>query len=302
MEIGQASVVRKHFPNATFSEYGTIAWGIPNNCVPDSNGFNICNVSTPPASTTPSGTGLAIAGTVQSPPIYMAIGKGFAAWLKTYEGVDAYALTAFNAARAMVNTVRAGVFAAATKTPPEPMRPYLSYKSFPNSLGKASDYYQEMVLHAALAGASVFNLWNTHANATLGDNAVVGGTLAELEVVVGGGPRRSQDRTLASWTDGFLLSRAFLLPSGNHSAAAASDGRCVWRFSPDMTGMPASARPAQFVASRPGDGFVALSVRGVNVTIPGAAVRAGPGVSARGLWIEQQGAGGDNVCPSTRDE
>ena len=81
----------------------------------------------------------------------------------------------------------------------------------------------------------------------------------------------------------------------------------MWRFSPDMTGMPASARPAQFVASRPGDGFVALSVRGVNVTIPGAAVRAGPGVSTRGLWIEQRPSASPALgcagrCPCTRTQ
>ena len=100
-----------------------------------------------------------------------------------------------HSARAMVNHVRSGILEAAnTSTPTPAMRPYLSYKSFPPSLCKDSDYYQETIFHAGLAGARVFNLWNTHANATLGDNAIVGATLAELSEVLpagsGGGHTR----------------------------------------------------------------------------------------------------------------
>ena len=112
----------------------------------------------------------------------MGMTSGLADALKLYFGVEAYPVTPFNAARQAVNVVRAGILGAGAAKSSVAMMPYLAYKSYKNSRTNESDAYQELILHAAVAGVDRFLMWNTHAVGD--DNPVVSRALDELEAVI----------------------------------------------------------------------------------------------------------------------
>ena len=200
IEVGQTAPVRKHFPNAVFSEYGAAVAGGPALAVPSSTGFDADNVSCPPASDTPSDNNgdtnssrVALPGGTQSPEFYFDISSALAKTLKHSYGVNDYPITAFNAARHAVNSLRSKILAAARLRLPQPVKPgseyyrdlnyrtvpYIPYKSYKNSKTNASDYYQEFILHAGLMGVDRFLMWNTHAVGN--DNIDASRSFDELE-------------------------------------------------------------------------------------------------------------------------
>ena len=88
----KASVVAKHFPDATFTEYGASVPGWRDHCSPTTSGFNDGNVSMPAAGVTPDNSAAPIpsAGTraaAQSPSLYMDVSDGLAQTLKQYYDV-----------------------------------------------------------------------------------------------------------------------------------------------------------------------------------------------------------------------
>ena len=168
-------------------------------------------------------------------------------------------------------------------------------------------------------------MWNTHA--VEGDDEVVSATLAEMSEIVGvegwrwhdlapsaatAGDTSSSSSSSSSslsassvlpappavvsgevhnWNDGFMLT----------AASTGSSGRCVYRFSPDLTAIPSGHAHSLSMSLRylsnvtEGDGTVTTTIR-VNTTVVklrNASVRLpeanAPPASKDGLWIVQYG-------------
>jgi hypothetical protein len=127
IDVGQASVVRRHFPSAGFSEYGLSINGGPMSAAsPTSNGFLINVTAFPATSITPGPNRAGIPGTMQSPALYQDESAGLAKILKQKFRVRAYPVTPFNAARQAVNTVRSAILGAAGANSSIEMVPYLA--------------------------------------------------------------------------------------------------------------------------------------------------------------------------------
>eukprot|EP00039_Didymoeca_costata_P014135 m.225217 g.225217 ORF g.225217 m.225217 type:complete len:619 (+) comp15955_c0_seq5:77-1933(+) len=290
INIGQVQPVLSLFPNVLFSEYDA-SFDSAKYCVPDSGGFPGCNVTTPPSSSTPSGNGMAIPGSIQSPAIYLDMQQGFSQWVEKTQNVKSYPLTAFNAAKWGVNKLRSIVLSTPNTTSENGRKysvaAYISYKSYKSSLANNSDYYQEMLIHTALAGSTRFLMWNTHA--VLDDNPVVSRTLDELNNIVTPAQRIWQDQELLGWDLGYMMTHVLV---SNTSTHGGSGMKCFWRFSPDLTG-EATKTPQSFVTSKPSDSFVSISIpnpdgTNVNITISKCrVVLSASNVSRNGMWIVQ---------------
>ena len=105
--------VRKHFPEAVFSEYGaSVSGGFG---VPTVSGVyrqRHGNYTAPPAADSPTGQQVALPGGTQSPKFYFDITSGLSKTLKETFGVEHYPVTAFNAARHAVNALRSHILGA----------------------------------------------------------------------------------------------------------------------------------------------------------------------------------------------
>ena len=219
-------------------------------------------------------------------------GKGLAEILKAKWGVKSYPITPFNAARQAINTVRSGVLGGEAAKSDITMVPYLAYQSYAHQVTNASDDYQEVIMHAAVAGVDRFLMWNTHAVGD--DNPVVSRSLDELEEVISAlqgatGKRTWVHQGLADWTAGFILS------------ATQVGSKCIWRF---------SAQVKADVTVKAAGGSVVLSGmvntdtgKAESVTIPHAHVTKPKMVAApAGMWVLQDSArgaqaGSDGACP-----
>ena len=113
IEVGQTAPVRKHFPEAVFSEYGaSVSGGFG---VPTTSGVyhqRHGNYTAPPAADSPTGQQVALPGGTQSPKFYFDITSGLSKTLKETFGVEHYPLTAFNAARHAINALRSHILGA----------------------------------------------------------------------------------------------------------------------------------------------------------------------------------------------
>jgi hypothetical protein len=268
---GQAAPIMAAFPGARFAEYDAVL-SSPSHCVPNSNGILFCSALPlsgalePGIRATRAEESAAVRPLFnsQNSAMYMDIAAGFGATLVRDFGVRSYPLTPFNAARAMVNRLMAGVLVANDNSACEPMA-YLAWKHYGTTStdNMASDAYQEMIFHAGLGGVAKFLMWNTHAVA--GDNDVLSASLAEMSLVVGAEgwtwrhPAAAAAAAAAAsstlrpavasevvhdWNDGFILTGASTGTGSGSSSSSSSSGdsghghRCVYRFSPDLTSTP----------------------------------------------------------------
>lgn len=352
---GQAAPIMEEFPEARFSEYDAVL-SSPSNCVPNSNGIMFCSAlplsgALEPGVTTRAGTSeFALAANRSLPAVrplfnsqnsamYMDIAAGFGAALVRDFGVSSYPLNPFNAARAMVNRLMAGIVIANNNSACEPMA-YLAWKHYgtPSINNMSSDAYQEMIFHSGLGGVSKFLMWNTHAVA--GDNEVVSASLAEMNMVVGSGGwtwnHPTAPSTIASeahnWDESFMLTGASTGSSNSSSSGDRRGHRCVYRFSPDLSDVPISSgdrggqerlsmlRRRYLSQNKESDGSMTITIR-VNtttVTLPNATVWFPPRptvetvvaakattkavalASIDGLWIVQHGQGQRQACVAER--
>ena len=291
IDVGQASIVRKHFPHAGFSEYGLSINGGPGAASPSSSGFLI-NTSLPAETLVPGPNRVGIPGTMQSPALYMDQGKGLAEILKAKWGVKSYPITPFNAARQAINTVRSGILGGEAAKSDIVMVPYLAYQSYDHQVTNASSWYQETIMHAAVAGVDRFLLWNTHAVGD--DNPVVSRSFDELEEVISTQQGATGKRTwvhqgLTDWAAGFMLS------------ATQIGKKCVWRFSAQVKAeVTIKATRGSVVLS----GMINTNTgQAESVTIPKAEVTKPKMVAAPGgVWVLQDSArgaqaGSAEACP-----
>ena len=166
IQQGQAAPIMEAFPEVRFAEYDAVL-SSPSHCIPNSNGILFCSalplsgalepgVAVPAPAVTavaeaaaPHGSpGGALLFNSQNTAMYMDIAAGFGPTLEREFGVTSYPLTAFNAARAMVNRLMAGILVANNSTACEPMA-YLAWKHYgAPSIDNMSDAYQEMIFHA----------------------------------------------------------------------------------------------------------------------------------------------------------
>jgi hypothetical protein len=292
IDVGQASIVRKHFPNAGFSEYGLSINGGPDYPSPTSSGF-LVNASLPPAAITPGPNQVGIPGTMMSPALYMDQGAGLAKILKEKFGTKSYPVSPFNAARQAINAVRSGILGGEAAASDIEMVPYLAYKTYKEQKTNASDDYQEVIMHAAVAGVDRFLMWNTHAVGD--DNPVVSRSLDELEEIIamkqGTGNRTWVHQGLADWAAGYML-------SGTQVGTA-----CLWRFTPQVK---ADATVKSAGGSVVMSGMVNTNTgKAESVMIPTAKVIKPKMLAApAGLWVLQDSVGGvsegsPGACPFT---
>jgi cytochrome c553/chitodextrinase len=191
----------------------------------------------------------------------------------------AYAPTAFNAFRYETNRVRGMVLSA-----PEAVFPTLNAKNQPETtpgmaaLLQGSDLYQEMVIHAALAGARQFVYQNQ--NAPADDETLLDNTLKEVDQYLGATVMTPAIDNLVDWQQPFVL-----------SGATGAKGK-VWRFTPRLDAYTSIAstisqqQPAVF------------HVGGMQITVPGAKVEApATAVSGQGLWLTGYNNTGVAGCP-----
>ncbi len=182
----------------------------------------------------------------------------------------AYAPNAFNAFRYETNRLRSAVLSTST-----PVVPTLSAKtqtdadSNTQALLAQSDLYQEMVLHAGLAGARQFIYQNQQASAA--EEQQLDATLAELDHYLGADKAVSHLDSLVDWQQPFVL-----------SSATGAQGK-VWRFTPQLV---ADTTLASTIAQTQPAVF---QVGGVQVTLPNTKVVSELGdakpVSQQGVWV-----------------
>ena len=132
-------------------------------------------------------------GTHASPALYGTIGHLRNARLGGADG-PAYGDTPLAVLRWHVNRLR-----AIARSSDAPLRPWISHKTFAESVFRDNDYYQELLYHLALHGADGLLLWNpvggvddpNHATLrTPETDRVVDRCLTELNERFGDGPRR----------------------------------------------------------------------------------------------------------------
>ncbi|MEK6898561.1 MAG: hypothetical protein AABW79_00510 [Nanoarchaeota archaeon] len=180
------------------------------------------------------------AGNRQGPNLYGWLGQ--ITWSgRGPDGIN-YPNSAFNSFRYSVNQMRATVLNDDDK-----VTPWIARRSFPGDSGGPqigmvnSDFWQESVLHSALAGADDFIFWapqNPNPAGLDSDQEKLSGTLAEFNTIAGFSDKRSlldNDGTgdyygsgkpwkeLAPWGEDFVLT------------GMLSGGRKVWRFAPEVS-------------------------------------------------------------------
>ena len=139
------------------------------------------------------------------------------------------------------------------------LRPWPGYKSFTARMWDflpdtgPTHYYQETLLHAALASADAFhyfNPWNAlvyGTRATMEDHTVLSATLTELTELIGCTDRNWNtavplSASISRWNDSFRLTGSLVGAVGNASAGQPLGGLyaqvqvqaavMVWRFTP----------------------------------------------------------------------
>jgi cytochrome c553 len=215
---------------------------VPNSDFANTTGANAGNAQGQSLSGTLPATGLTVAG-------------------KTYPP------NAFNAFRYETNRLRGAALSSQT-----PVFPTLTAKSQAEAdadskaLLTNSDLYQEMVLHAGLAGARQFIYQNQHATAA--EETQLDNTLAELDHYVGKAKFAAQIDNLVDWQQPFVLS------------SAIGDKGKVWRFTPRLdadTTLASTIRQVQPAT---------FQVDGTQITLPNTKVvtDATASISQQGVW------------------
>ncbi|MEK6898560.1 MAG: hypothetical protein AABW79_00505 [Nanoarchaeota archaeon] len=244
------------FPNIKYASYGsannwdTIVAGSGDVPLEDLNGNGIATISAPGLNPQDD----IHIGNRQSPNLYGWLGQITLAG-NGPDGIN-YPSTSFNSFRYSVNQMRASVLNDEDK-----VIPWIARKSWEGGTNEEcdlggplvamanTDYWQESVLHSALAGADDFIFWAPSSICNGGamitpeadllrideDRDMLSNTLAEFNLIAGFSDRQSlldNDRTgdaygagkswkeLAHWGNDYVLT------------GMASGGRKVWRFSP----------------------------------------------------------------------
>lgn len=251
--------LKKHFPDATMSNYGNMKYNNSYNFPMSSGheGYKYGNGS--------------VVGTHQSKAIYGTLGAGIEKTDFVFQG-GKYYQTPFNSLRYDQNMVRL----MKISDPDTPVAPWIAKKSFSNSVThkttylNESQYYQDNILHAGMAGSDYFLYWNS--NATTQEDQLVSDTLGELDDLVGYDvPKQTLVDDLAPWTTEYLLTGMNV------------DGYKVWRITGDM---PEHLWIEDNITLEGSD--VAVTFDRTKVTFPDARVyRPDSPVSPLGAWIIQ---------------
>jgi hypothetical protein len=126
---------------------------------------------------------------------------------------QAFPVTAFNGFRYDVNTIRAVVLGTQLQLHKTmvSVSPWVAYLGYTGSAYRTTDYYQEMVIHAVLSGASYVLYWNPPNQGDNGpnDDEIMSAVLTELNSVVGYSDRQTVVTGLSSWTSNNLVSTTY---------------------------------------------------------------------------------------------
>ncbi len=190
------------FPAAKMSDYDQF-WHHPSVPMYDPNGWPVAQF----------GTGEAV-GTHAAPSLYGDIGNFHYGSLNP-TGQE-YAPTSFNGFRMDVNKMRGVVLGTSTQLniaiANVKTSPWVAYRGFhgPTSTYSNSNYYQESVIHAVLAGADHLLFWNpTAQDKASTDDQTLSDVLAEMNGLVGYSDRKTLVTGLASWTSKFIITTTY---------------------------------------------------------------------------------------------
>ena len=119
-----------------------------------------------------------------------------------------YPANPFNAVRYDINNLRAAILGAekVQGTQQVSVAPWVAFRGYSGSLYANTDYYQEMLFHAALSGASYFLYWNPGgSDHTPNDDPTFDAAMSELTNVVGYSNRQTLVTSQASWSTNYLM-------------------------------------------------------------------------------------------------
>lgn len=250
--------IKKYYPNVRMSNYGPFHYSSAFK-LPDVNGHKIYKY----------GYG-AHSGTDQSPSLYCGVGG---VSLLSLDGKVKYAKTPFNGFRFSVNRLRTAVLSSRV-----PVRPWIANKDY-SGMVKNSDYYQELIFHAALTGIDRFLFWNpltfnkkTRKYEKLSretDNKILNDCLCELDSLAGVGPQKTFVSNLVPWDAHYVLT-GMRMPK-----------KSIWRYTPDMG---SDEKISDYIIS---ENPLTLKTRGGRIVVAGGSViKRDEKLSNRGLWFE----------------
>lgn len=242
------------FPKIGVSNYGFSYWDAAH-AVPDPNGHAFQS----------QGQG-AIVGTHQSPVLYGALGQ--IRDPKTSAIAAAYS-DAFDSFRFAVNHMRAARLASSA-----PIAPWIANRGFTgnDSVPMANtDFWNELIIHAAISGADHFLYWNAHTLSSSNDDRLLDRILGDVNQHLPCGQTTAAFDALVPADQRFVLS------------GARSGDQSVWRLTAD-------SKNDRFVKRRLSDGSIRLT--NDTVSIQFADSRGKVFMSSHsniGYWIVQPG-------------
>jgi hypothetical protein len=260
-----ATPLQTYFPGASMSDYG---YSAHNAAYPlwDPNGWPLAQF----------GNGF-VQGTHGAPMLYGEVYELQYAWLSP-SGRE-YPPTPFNGFRYDLNTLRAVVLGTAATdgigARYVKVAPWVPYRGFSGAVDGGTDYYQETLIHAVLAGADYLLFWNPPAtDKGADDDAIASAVLSEINGLLGFADRHTLVRRLASWVDSYVVTTAY------------ANGLKVSRITADVGIVPScSVRSASLLV---------CTIGAARVRFPSGSVHRVPRTAApAGLWVLQPGSATD---------
>jgi len=189
-----------------------------------------------------------------------------------------YEPTAFNAFRYEVNRMRSMQLSNIAG-----IQPWVIYKAWNKSLMLGSDYYEELMIHIALADPDVMLYWNPHSSgsppANDTEDILLSNVLLETDYFTGFPGKQAIDSNYQEFTNESWWMSDYVL------SGASVGNRKAWRFTPDT-------EIATTIVQLPDS--VAIETGKYSIIIPLGVIEPNQ-VSTIGTWIIQPQGAGDPI-------